>query len=93
MAAKEIPPEERPLSDRAQRIIREQEKKEEEKPYVVNDENFPTLGQSNLMATHQAKEDEKEVYTEISKLNQTGDIVEEDDRVDRKKGKVGIGAM
>ncbi|KAG1138005.1 hypothetical protein G6F37_010379 [Rhizopus arrhizus] len=87
MAAKEIPPEERPLSDRAQKIIREQEKKEEEKPYVVNDENFPTLGQSNLMATHQAKEDEKEVYTEISKLNQTGDIVEEDDRVvvDKKK--------
>lgn len=90
MAAKEIPPEERPLSDRAQTIIREQEKKEEEKPYVVNDENFPTLGQSNLMATQHAKEDEKEVYTEISKLNQTGDIVEEDDMVvvDRKEGKV-----
>ncbi|RCH85463.1 hypothetical protein CU097_001411, partial [Rhizopus azygosporus] len=81
VAAKEIPPEEKPLSERAQRIIKEQENQPKEEPLSVNDENFPTLGQSRLMAEQNAKDEEKEVYTEISKLNQAGDIVEEEDDI------------
>ncbi|ORE01879.1 hypothetical protein BCV72DRAFT_63484 [Rhizopus microsporus var. microsporus] len=81
VAAKEIPPKEKPLSERAQTIIKEQENQPKEEPLSVNDENFPTLGQSRLMAEQNAKDEEKEVYTEISKLNQAGDIVEEEDDI------------
>lgn len=91
VAAKEIPPEEKPLSERAQAIIKEQETQPKEEPLSVNDENFPTLGQSRLMAEQNAKDEEKEVYTEISKLNQAGDIVEEEEEdivVVDNKGKV-----
>ncbi|CAO3684680.1 hypothetical protein G6F70_004867 [Rhizopus microsporus] len=79
IAAKEIPPEKKPLSERAQTIIKEQENQPKEEPLSVNDENFPTLGQSRLMVEQNAKDEEKEVYTEISKLNQAGDIVEEEE--------------
>lgn len=90
VAAKEIPSEEKPLSERAQTIIKEQENQPKEEPLSVNDENFPTLGQSHLMAEQNAKDEEKEVYTEISKLNQAGDIVEEEEDivVVDNKGKV-----
>ncbi|KAI8074297.1 uncharacterized protein B0P05DRAFT_548023 [Gilbertella persicaria] len=78
VAAKEIPPEKRPLSERAQTILNQ---KHEEDPMAVNDDNFPTLGQSNLMAQENAGEDEKAVYSEISRLNQ----VNEDDTVKEQK--------
>lgn len=78
IAAKEIPPEKRPLSDRAQHLIKTQNKQEEE-PLSLNDDNFPTLGQSNLMAQENAStSEEKAMYTEISRFNQLED--EEDEK-------------
>lgn len=70
MAAKEIPPEKRPLSERAQYIINNQPV---EDLMALNDDNFPTLGQSNLMAEEHASMDEKSMYSEISRFNQVND--------------------
>ncbi|CAO3608066.1 unnamed protein product [Mucor hiemalis] len=70
MAAKEIPPEKRPLSERAQYIINNQPV---EDPMALNDDNFPTLGQSNLMAEEHASMDDKSMYSEISRFNQVND--------------------
>ncbi|KAI9481412.1 MAG: hypothetical protein EXX96DRAFT_566616 [Benjaminiella poitrasii] len=70
VAAKEIPPENQPLSDRAQDLMEHQPK---EDLLAVNDDNFPTLGQSNLMAEEKAKAEEKAMYSEISRFNQVAE--------------------
>lgn len=75
IAAKEIPPEKRPLSERALNIIKNQPSEEDE-PLAMTDENFPTLGQSNLMAAHNASIEEKPIYSEISRFNQLNDDLE-----------------
>lgn len=80
MAAKEIPPEKRPLSERAQYIINNQPV---EDPMALNDDNFPTLGQSNLMAEEHASMDDKSMYSEISRFNQVND-----DETKEAKGKL-----
>lgn len=80
IAAKEIPPEKRPLSERAQHIINNQPV---EDPMAMNDENFPTLGQSNLMAEEHASLDDKAMYSEISRFNQVND-----DETNEAKGKL-----
>lgn len=68
MAAKEIPPEKKPLSERAQYIINHQPKEEE--PLAMSHENFPTLGQSNLMAQENASDEDRAVYAEIGRFNE-----------------------
>lgn len=80
VAAKEISPEKRPLSERAQHILSNQPKEE---PLTMNHENFPTLVQSNLMAEENAPLEEKIMYSEISRFNQ----VAEDDLASENKGK------
>ncbi|CEP19630.1 hypothetical protein [Parasitella parasitica] len=67
MAAKEIPPEDRPLSERAQQIINNQPKEE---PMAMTEENFPTLEQSNLMFEENAPVQDKAIYSEISRFHQ-----------------------
>lgn len=79
IAAKEIPPEKRPLSERAQHIINNQPV---EDPMAMNDENFPTLGQSNLMAEEHASLDDKAMYSEISRFNQVNDDETNEAKVD-----------
>ncbi|KAI7896620.1 uncharacterized protein EV154DRAFT_491637 [Mucor mucedo] len=70
VAATEIPPEKRPLSERAINFLKNQPSEKDE-PLAMTDENFPTLGQSNLMAEHRASiEEERAVYSEISRFNQ-----------------------
>ncbi|KAI9278112.1 hypothetical protein BY458DRAFT_503919 [Sporodiniella umbellata] len=84
VAAKEVPPELRPLSERTQNVLEEQAKAaKNQDPLAVNDDNFPTLGQSNLMAQQHADSDEKTVYSEISRFHQAADMVveEEEDMV------------
>jgi hypothetical protein len=58
------------LSERAQHILSNQPKEE---PLAMNHENFPTLGQSNLMAEEHAPLEEKAMYSEISRFNQVAD--------------------
>ncbi|KAI8377267.1 hypothetical protein BD560DRAFT_390594 [Blakeslea trispora] len=73
IAAKEIPPEKRPLSERAQTILKEQDKQlKEQDPMALNHDNFPSLGQSNLMAQENATEEEREAYAEIARLSELG---------------------
>ncbi|KAL9558600.1 hypothetical protein MBANPS3_000809 [Mucor bainieri] len=67
IAAKPIPPEDRPLSERAQHILSNQPKEE---PLAMTEENFPTLEQSNLMAEENASVEDKAVYSEISRFHQ-----------------------
>ncbi|KAI8980991.1 hypothetical protein BDB01DRAFT_794922 [Pilobolus umbonatus] len=67
VAATEIPPEKRPLSDRAKDIIKNQPKEE---PLAMTNDNFPPLSQSNLMQEQNASNDERAVYSEISTLNE-----------------------
>lgn len=67
IAAKPIPPEDRPLSERAQHIINNQPKEE---PLAMTEENFPTLEQSNLMSEENADVEDKAVYSEISRFHQ-----------------------
>ncbi|GAA5802266.1 hypothetical protein HPULCUR_007729 [Helicostylum pulchrum] len=81
IAAKEIPPEKRPLSERAMYILNNQPK-QQDKPYAVTEENFPTLGQSNLMTEDGASLEEKDVYTEISRFNQLNEEREVENKVD-----------
>ncbi|KAI8968252.1 hypothetical protein BDF20DRAFT_991214 [Mycotypha africana] len=69
IAAKEIPPEKKPLSDRAQQVIKEQEKIEKDAGSTTEEE-FPTLEQSALMSKEGASNEDKAVYTEISTLHQ-----------------------
>ncbi|KAG2234048.1 hypothetical protein BDF21DRAFT_464371 [Thamnidium elegans] len=80
IAAKEIPSEKKPLSERAMHILNNQPKQEE--PYAVTEENFPTLSQSNLMTEQGASLEEKEVYAEISRLNQLNEEREVENKVD-----------
>lgn len=79
MAAKPIPPEDRPLSERAQYIINNQPKEE---PLAMTEENFPTLEQSNLMSEENASEEDKAVYAEISRFHQLNE-----EEVKENKGK------
>ncbi|KAI7898018.1 uncharacterized protein BX663DRAFT_526337 [Cokeromyces recurvatus] len=72
VAAKEIPPENQPLSDRTQELIKNQ-LQEKEDSLAINDDNFPTLAQSNLMAEEKADKEEKAMYSEISRFNQVGE--------------------
>ncbi|OAD05216.1 hypothetical protein MUCCIDRAFT_189249 [Mucor lusitanicus CBS 277.49] len=67
IAAKPIPPEDRPLSERAQHILNNQPKEE---PLAMTEENFPTLEQSNLMSEENASVEDKAVYSEISRFHQ-----------------------
>jgi hypothetical protein len=80
VAAKEIPPEQKPLSERAQYIINNQPKEE---PLAMTHENFPTLGQSNLMAQENASDEDRAVYAEIERFNQ----VHEEDEESTKENK------
>jgi hypothetical protein len=80
IAAKEIPPEKRPLSERAQYIINNQPKEE---PLAMTHENFPTLGQSNLMAQENVSEEDRTVYAEIERFNQ---VNEDDESTKENKG-------
>jgi hypothetical protein len=77
MAAKEIPPEMRPLSDRAKEVIDSQQATE---PTDFNHDNFPPLAQSNLMAQQNASTEERAAYSEISRFGNMADDEE-------KKGK------
>jgi hypothetical protein len=78
MAAKEIPPEMRPLSDRAKEIINSQQATD---PTDFNHDNFPPLAQSNLMAHENASSEERATYSEISRF---GNMANDDEE---KKGK------
>lgn len=80
IAAKPIPPEDRPLSERAQHILNNQPKEE---PLAMTEENFPTLEQSNLMSEENASVEDKAVYSEISRFHQ----LNEEEQVKENKGK------
>lgn len=84
IAAKEIPPEKRPLSERAENLVKQQESRQEE-PLSLNDDNFPTLGQSNLMAQENASSSEKSMYSEISRFNQLDDDEQQQQQQQQKK--------
>ncbi|KAI8888834.1 hypothetical protein K501DRAFT_240030 [Backusella circina FSU 941] len=70
MAAKEIPPEMRPLGDREKDMINSQTTPD---PTDFNHDNFPPLAQSNLMAEKNASSAERAVYSEISRFGNMAD--------------------
>lgn len=84
MAAKEIPPEDRPLSERAQNIIKNQPKEE---PMAITEENFPTLEQSNLMSEENASVEDKAIYSEISRFHQLNEEEVKENKGKQKKHK------
>ncbi|OBZ90890.1 hypothetical protein A0J61_01074, partial [Choanephora cucurbitarum] len=84
VAAKEIPPEKKPLSERAQTILKEQDKiSKQQDPMALNHDNFPTLSQSNLMAQENAADEEREAYAEIARLSEVAKgTLEEEEKKD-----------
>ncbi|KAI7872831.1 hypothetical protein BDF14DRAFT_1716026 [Spinellus fusiger] len=73
-----VPEEEEPVSERKKAFLKAQKDIPEESSLDMTHENFPTLSQSTLMTQSNASTtgEDKELFTEISRLHEAAEIVE-----------------